>query len=472
MRNIRYRGATIVNNSFINDVASIPLISKRDLVIIIIAGSVSVSLGLLLTIPVSPIFELAPLLNSVNIVGMTFATGLFSFLTAGLLFSSQTSRSYLLKRIEQDGAKRAYLIRTLHTFVITSVFTLIITIIAFLKPNFPGIAFLPSVLGASLIVSICLASLAVALASITDDSRICVVLGCVSTIVIATIAGGIADPRPWHYSLTRNLALLSPHNIVRTLAVQLSGYQFESTNDMVGYLGFIVSLEGLTIALLILISISIVLLFAGQRVLVKNSTRWPVLKGMIPIDEKWDASVTAEQFQETNRIRRGLRLQRGLTTMVVVILLFSLFTSGSMYSTYITNSTTIIHYATPGVSENIPVGSWLIFDVDVSPPYPGLFNKLLFRWNIITLGNTSGTVTFFYGIIEMNSTEFNLLEETSRLELVYDRLNQSSGTGGGIGTYMEESFGSYVCVLKIISDAAPAEKSYIKGTLLIIQEAY
>ena len=92
-----------MDNNFINDNTSIPLISRRDLVIIIIAGSVSVFSGLLLTNPVDPSFELAHLLNSVNTVGMIFASGLFSFLTAGLLFSSRASRFYLQRRIDEVG---------------------------------------------------------------------------------------------------------------------------------------------------------------------------------------------------------------------------------------------------------------------------------------------------------------------------------------------------------------------------------
>jgi len=105
MHNNRCGGVTIMDNNFINDDTSIPLISRRDLVIIIIAGSVSVFSGLPLTNPVDPSFELAHLLNSVNIVGMTFASGLFSFLTAGLLFSSRASRFYLQRRIDEVGVK-------------------------------------------------------------------------------------------------------------------------------------------------------------------------------------------------------------------------------------------------------------------------------------------------------------------------------------------------------------------------------
>jgi len=474
-----------MNQSFIKDEAEASPISRRDLVIIFIAGVVSASLGLFLTSPVNQLYALAPLLNAVDIVGVTFATGLFSFLTAGLLFSSQASRFYVLRRIEQVGVKRTYLIRTLHTFVITSIFTLIITIIAFLIPIVPGaltyysvdinyFAFLPSVLAASMFVSICLASIATALASITDDSRICIVLGCVSTIVIAIIADVNPDPRPWHYSVTRILAVLSPHNIARAFAVQMSGYQFESTREMVSYVGFVISVEGLIGTLLILSSISIVLLSVGQRILARNSNRWLILKGMIPKQELWDSSVSAEELQKMTRIRRGLKLQRGLTTMIVSVLLISMFVGGSMYTSNVVNSTTIIHYATPGFTENIPVGTWIIFDVEVPPPYPGLFNFLYFRGTVETWGNASDRLSFYSGILEMNSTEFELLDESSCFGLLSSRLNVTFETFSGCGAamFMEESYGSYVCVLKIISDSNPSENSYVEGSLRITQEAY
>ena len=76
-----------------------------------------------------------------------------------------------------------------------------------------------------------------------------------STFLIAIVAGGIPENISFRYSLTRNIALLSPHNIVRALAVQLSGYQFDSANENVRYVGFTVSAEGLAIVLLTLSSI-------------------------------------------------------------------------------------------------------------------------------------------------------------------------------------------------------------------------
>ncbi len=469
-----------MNYSFAEGDVEIPSFSRRDLYIIFVVGLVSASLGLFLANPVSPSFDFAILLNSVNILSMTFATGLFSFLTAGLLFSSHASRLYLLRRINEVGAKKAFLIRVLHTYVITSFFTIVLTIIAFLKPiildhypmSFSHFAFFPSVLGASLIGSVSLASIASSLASIADDSRLCVVLGSASTIVIAAIAGWSSEPNAFHYSLTRNIALLSPHNIVRALAVQLSGYQFESTNDMVRYVGFTVSAEGLAVALLTLGSFSIVLLIAGQGVLARNSSRWTILKGMIPSHEIWSTSVSVEKLQEITRIRRGLRLQRGLTTMIVSVLLISMIIGWSTYSSYLSNSTTIAHYISPEDGKRVQVGSWNVFDVDVRAPYPGLFNQLFFDCDIENWGNASYSLSFYYGILEMNSTEFDALEESNRFELVSSWLNRTheSCGGFGIGENLEGSYGSYVCVLKIISDVDPSEKSYIEATLFIIQQ--
>ncbi|MFW9893864.1 MAG: hypothetical protein ACFFFO_16785, partial [Candidatus Thorarchaeota archaeon] len=59
-----------------------------------------------------------------------------------------------------------------------------------------------------------------------------------------------------------------------------------------------------------------------------------------------------------------------------------------------------------------------------------------------------------------------------RFGLLSSWLNQSSGVGFGTGEYLEESYGSFVCALKLISDDAPSENSYVEGTMLIVQEAY
>jgi hypothetical protein len=151
---------------------------------------------------------------------------------------------------------------------------------------------------------------------------------------------------------------------------------------MVRYVGFTVSAEGLVVALLTLSSISIVLLMAGQRVLARNSTRWTVLEGMIPSHKIWSTSFSAEKLQEITRIRRGLRLQRGLTTLIVGTILVSVIIGGSINSNHLVNSTTIIHYSSPEDGERVQVGSWNVFDVDVHAPYPGLFNQLFFDCDI------------------------------------------------------------------------------------------
>ncbi|RDE15581.1 MAG: hypothetical protein C4K48_03720 [Candidatus Thorarchaeota archaeon] len=253
----------------------------------------------------------------------------------------------------------------------------------------------------------------------------------------------------------------------------MSGYQFESANDMVRYVGFTVSTENLVVALLMLGSISIVLLIVGQGALAKNSTRWPFLKGMIPSHESWDSSVSAEKLQEIARIRRRLRIQRGLTIVVIGALLVSMMTGVSMYTTYLGNTTTFVHYASSGDKERVPVGSWNVFDVDVHPPYPGLFSSLSFYCDIESWGNASSTLSFYFGIVAMDSTEYLSLDEDGRHALLSsDWLNHTwgGGEGFGVGENLEESYGSYICVLLIIADANPLEDSYIEAGLFIIQE--
>ncbi|MGY5865078.1 MAG: hypothetical protein RTV41_10780 [Candidatus Thorarchaeota archaeon] len=464
-----------MNNEFIFDDAELPPFSRRDLYLIMIGGIVSAILGVLLVTPNRRVFELSLLISTINIISMTFSTGLFSFLTAGVLFNSQTSRQYLLRRIKLVGERRAFQVRILHAIVVVSIFTIAMTIVAFLIPImlnwYPTIpahfAAIPAVLVASLIGSACLVTIASFVASLIDDSRLCVIIGCASTIILANFAGWSSDII--HYSLTRNFALLSPHNLVKGLAVQLSGYQFDSANEMVEYVGFVVSAPGIATALLIMVALSTVVLFIGIRALRMNSIRWRSLPGMIPRREVWSSAATPE---EIGRIKRSLRLQRGLATIIIGLLLFSINIGGSVYTSNLERSTTIVHYESPVTGEILQVGVWKVFDIDVQPPHPGLFNQLFFHYETTSWGNATDSLSFYYKILEMNSTAFNLLDESRRLELVSSRLNMTSYAGGGIGKNLEESYGAYVCVLKVISDSDPSENSYIEVSLLIEQSGH
>jgi hypothetical protein len=466
------------------DESRISWLSRRELVFIIIGGIVSAMLGLLLVVPAESTYDFAPLLFSANAVSMNFAMGLFFFLTAGLLFSSRTSRLYIMSRINEVGAGKAFLTRILHVLIITSVFSILVVVAVFLypvvllvlvhrPPTFDHFAFFPAVLGAALIGSVLLTLIATSLAIFTDDARLCVVLGCVSTLLVAFLGGWNAGPSVFYYSLTRNLAFLSPHNIVRALAIALSGYQFESANRMVEYVGFAFSAENLVVPLLLLGSISIVLLIVGQRVLVKNSGRWALLGMMPPRHEIWPSTPSPEKSQETTRMRRSLRIQRGLTILVVVALLMSASAGVELYTTYVSGSTTFIHYASQGDSERFSVGGWNVYDVDVKPPFPGLFTSLFMSFHVRSCGNASDSLSFYFGIIAMNSTEFNSLDVESRVALLPShRLNHTwdGGWGFGLGENLEESYGSYICVLRIIADTNPLENSYIEASLLIVQE--
>jgi hypothetical protein len=472
------------DHSPITDESKISWLSRRELVLIVIGGIVSAVLGLLLVVPADSIYDFAPLLLSANAVSMNFAIGLFFFLTAGLLFSSRASHLYIMSRINEVGAKKAFLTRILHVLIITSVFSVLMVVAVFLypvvllllvyrPPTFGHFAFFPAVLGAALIGSVLLTLIASSLAIFMDDSRLCVALGCVSTLLLAFLGGWNAAPSPFDYSLTRNLAFLSPHNIVRALAITLSGYQFESANRMVEYVGFAFSAENLVVPLLLCGSISIVLLIVAQRVLVKNSGRWALLGMMPPRHEIWPSTPSPEKSQETARTGRSLRIQRGLTVLMIAVLLVSTSAGLSLYTTNVSNNTTFIHYVSPGDNEEISVGVWNVYEVDVQPPFPGLFNSLFMFIDVNSWGNASDSLSFYCGIVNMSSTEFNSLDEASRLaHCPHPYLNRTSSghTGFGAGHNLEEYYGPCVCVLLIIADANPLENSYIEASLLIVQE--
>ncbi len=477
-------GRVSLNDDFLKNSSDVPLISVRELVLIVVGGLVSTSIVFLISsaMYIGDIIVFANMLNTVNTVGMTLAIGGFPFLVAGLLFSSRDSRLYLKIRIDRVGIRSAYLTRVLHVIIITSIFTIIATIIGFTLPilfgslsgfpvNFSSLVFLPAGLTALLIVSILISLVASGVANIVDDSRLNTLLGCSVGTVIALVAGFYTNTRVWHFSITRNLSLLSPHNIARGLAFQLSGYQFETPREMIGFVGYVANSISFVIVLGLFCLVGIVLILIGERVLVRNAPRWSVLKSMVPVDEEWDAKVTPEFLKQVRQVRRSLRFQRGVATLIVCIIISSLYVGGSMYQNYITNVTTTIHYATPGVSEEISTGIWHIYDINSTPLYPGLFTQITSTIFVITLGNTSGTVSMFVGNLNISASEFELLDETSRLELTTDWLNQSSGVGFGVSEIFQENPGPLIFVILIVSDSHPSTPSYIDFNLHIEQTA-
>lgn len=465
-----------------NDSGSIQPFSQQDLSLLFLAGIFSGALGLYLAVSVPLRISISPLINAVNIVSMTIATGLFSFLTAGLLFSSPSSRLFILQRIEEIGSRKTFLLRSLHAVLITSLFTIILAVIAFLTPIissyplvdltlFGNFIFFPSVLVASLVGSILLTLIASALASLTDDSRLCVVLGCASTLALASVTGwGIPD-RIFRYSLTRNLSFLSLHNIVRALAVLLSGYHFQSLEDMVRYVGFTVSMENVALSLLGTCAIVTLLIVIGQRFLSVNSTRWTILERMLPSQIIWDSAIKDAPTRYIS-IKRTLAFQRGITSLVVGVLVVSMLVGGSVYNTYMINVTSTVIYSSPPEGEQIQVGKWYVFDITVTSPYPGLINMIGIDVDILTWGNASQYLNFYYGVLDMDSTEFGLLNESTRLNSLGSQSNMTRETCGGFGRYetLDDSIGSYVCVLKVMSISDPLEISYIDAILTVIYQ--
>ena len=194
---------------------------------------------------------------------------------------------------------------------------------------------------------------------------------------------------------------------------------------------------------------------------------------MLPSQVIWDSPLKEEPTQHKS-VKRNLTLQRGLTTLIVSVLIVSLLVGGSVYNTYMINITsTQFIYTSPPNGEQIQVGKWYAFDIDIPPPYPGLINMIGIHVDFLTWGNASSCLSFYIGNLGMNSTEFWLLNESDRLVSLVGPLNMSSEhCGGGFGLYetLEDSFGSYVCAFIIVSNSNPLETSYIDALLTVIYQ--
>ncbi len=218
-----------VETEFVVEQQKLWIISPRNLVFILVGGLISGWLANFMMVPTPIASEIGQLLNAINIVGMSFVTGLFSFLTAGLIFSSDESRRYLSARVNSVGLRRAYFDRIFLTLIITSLFSISLAVVSYFiltseyfYTSAYFFAYLPAILIATLFISLCVTSIAIAFAIFFDDYRLSTLLGSVTMYSIANIAGLTWDTRMWRFVLARNFGPLSPHNVLRVLAVYLS----------------------------------------------------------------------------------------------------------------------------------------------------------------------------------------------------------------------------------------------------------
>jgi len=413
--------------------------------------------------------------NSLNVLASALALGIPIFLAAGLTFSTPASRGYIQELTSGGlGRPKAILLRFLQCSVLVSAYSIVLTVFTFAEPLVSGQmnggiegpvfqVYLPSALLAFLVVSTLLQAIAVLLALAADNAVISTVLGSATTMIISGIAGWNADSLSG--SVWRIFALLSPHNLFRTLAALLSDYDFASEKQDVMYFGTAISAQGVLVSLLCLSLVALCAMILAGPVLGINMRRWPLLFGMVPSSEVWSPSPAEHDPRRIRNATKGLGLQRIAVTLAVVVLLLSIGLGGLVYTQNIQASSSITHYESPEGGEALPLGAWAIIEFDIPPPYPGLSNLLQYQMLVLDWGSCPDELSYYLSLLPMTSAGFQLLNESSKIGLCSGPINETRGDWGGTGGYddLGDEHGVHIVVFHVVA----SENESLSGTLWV-----
>ena len=434
-------------------------LSRREFIVWIIAIGITIILGFL-SRGTQWAGDVGEFVSTINVIASMFALGLPIFLLMGLMFASPTSRQHL-QQLSSQGASdwRLLLFRFVQCLVLVGIYSIVTTITIFIEPIITAtyldysislgyFVYLPSVLIASLIVGCVLAALAILLTMATDRVYLSASLGSTITIFLALVAGW--NQSILSYSVTRNLALASPHNLFKMLAAVLSGHDFSiSANDMM-YFGFSVSPESLLVPLIgytLLASVTIVLSLPILRV---NMARWSVL-GMVATSTIWESSTAQHNPSVAINAKKKLRFQRTAAVFFVCTLIISFGMGNFVITQNIEDSSRITHYLSPEGGQSINLGDWLVIEFYMPPPYPDLSNIVNYGISIIDWGSCPDELSYTNAFLMMGQNEFDQLNESSKLELCREPRNETKGEWGGVSGYrnLGDEFGIHILVFYV-----------------------
>jgi hypothetical protein len=129
---------------------------------------------------------------------------------------------------------------------------------------------------------------------------------------------------------------------------------------------------------------------------------------------------------------------------------------------------TIILYQSPEGGNQISLGEWFIIDLYLQPAQYGLANYLYRESLIEDWGNAPEELTFYYGTLDIHSTEFLLLNETER-EATSRSRNVTEGWGGFGGVVLIQEDRFYTYVLKVVATENPTLEGVVYLSINIYQ---
>jgi hypothetical protein len=345
-------------------------------------------------------------------------------------------------------------------------FSISITSILFLEPQLLGISFhrplgtgiliyLLPVLTATLVVSLLLASIGILFVMITDDLIISTTLGCVLTIGLATLVGWNAFTL--NNSITRGLAMLSPSNLVRIFAGSISGYH--PVDDFSGALtfGFTATLSSIVFTLILFGLIVFIGLITSIKIFQYNTSRKMLDSKTKENLEIWESE--PEPREEHMKIKRRLKIRRLALVSSIIFLLMIMTVGTSSYVDTVVDETTIIFHQSPEGGERINLGEWYVFSCDIQPPRYGLLNIWHYECALEDGVNSPEELSVYYGRVNISSSDFLGLDETSRRNACGFRNITQDDWALGSTLNMGLDYGLYSFVMKVVA----AENETISG---------
>ena len=417
--------------------------------------------------------EFAVLLNSINVISYTMAFGIPFFLAASISFSSSVSKSQAQTKYEQGASSiRVFLSGLGKSYLLASFFVVCSTIALFIEPSVTGTTFytpqgtgfliyLPSVIIASLFISFILTSIGVFLAVLTDEVILSTAIGSTLTIFLALIIGWV--PYVLRNSLTRSIAMVSPHNLLRTLAVSLTNYDISTSGGITSLVGFQSTFGTVISNLAFFAGIALIFILLSVRVLHHNVSYWKIESGQSKDDEIWAANVEGSTSGNVKPIARELKMRRVGLIIGIGFLILTMSMGTAAYQTTVREESTIVFYQSPDGGEPIHLGEWYIFSCNVQSVSYDVYHYLHHECHLIDWGSAPSEVTYFYSMLNMSTLEFNNENETARRNHCNSN-NRTQGDWGGMGGSWNLLYGTgtFIFVLKIVA----ANNEALSGSIL------
>ncbi len=414
--------------------------------------------------------EFSVLVNAMNVISYSLGIGLPVFLASSIAFGTSNARRHILALLEFGKKPVEVFLRCLvEVYALVSLFSVSITIALFLEPQLMGVWFyapagtgfliyLLPVLVATLIVSLLLATIGVFLVIVTDDIIISTSMGCALTIGLATAIGW--SPQALGFSLTRGIAILSPHNLARILAGFLSSYDPLHETTIAEYFGFDATAVSILGTLIVFAFLAFICIIVSIKILQHNTSYWPVLQEAS--SEIWLSE--SELRGKHSKIKQELKIRRLVLVGLVIFLLTSLAFGTASYKSTVLEGTTIYFHQSPEMGEPIELGEWYVFSCNVQPPRFNQFNILHYECLLVDWGTAPNNITYYRSMLNSSSTEFMALNDTSRRSLCSSR-NRTRGEWGGTGGSwnLGYDYGTYIYVLKFIA----TENATLSGVIYL-----